>query len=87
MLKNRILKLKEIERQQKALEEQAEAIKAEIKKEMEAQGVEELHTGSFIIRWKTIISNRFDSKTFQAEHKKMYEQYAKQTESRRFTVA
>ena len=86
-LENRILKLKEIERQQKALEEQAEAIKAEIKNEMEAQGAEELHTGSFIIRWKTIISNKFDSKAFATEHKKMYEQYTKKTESRRFTVA
>lgn len=86
-MENRAKKLKEIEQQIKELEAQADVIKDELKKEMEAQGAEELHTGSFIIRWKTIISNKFDSKAFAAEHKKMYEQYTKKTESRRFTVA
>lgn len=79
-IENRIKKLQEIETQQKALEEQAEKIKAEIKSEMEAQGTEELNTGNFIIRWKTILNNRFDTKAFSVEHKKLYEQYMKQSQ-------
>lgn len=86
-LENRIKRLKEIEAAQKELEKQADAIKAEIKAEMEARGADELHTGNFIIRWKSVISNKFDSKAFQAEHGRLYEQYLKQTASRRFTVA
>jgi len=86
-LENRIKRLKAIEARQKELEQQAEAIKAEIKKEMEAQGTDELHTGNFIIRWKSIISNKFDSKRFQADHKALYDQYLKPAESRRFTIA
>lgn len=54
---------------------------------MEQKGVVELQAGSFIVRWKTILSSKFDSKAFQKEHEAMYSQYTKQTESRRFTVA
>jgi len=86
-LENRINRLKEIEAAQKDLERQAEIIKTEIKAAMEAQGTEELNTGNFIVRWKSIITNKFDSKSFQAEHKCLYDQYIKQAESRRFTVA
>lgn len=86
-LENRIKKLQEIEVQQELLKKEAEAIKAELKKELEARGTDELHTGNFIIRWKSIITNKFDSKAFQAEHKRMYEQYIKASESRRFTIA
>lgn len=86
-LENRIRKLRNIEAQQKELEQQAEAIKAEIKKEMEAQGTEELHTGNFIIRWKDIISNRLDSKALKATFPDIYSQFMKETASKRFTIA
>ena len=86
-IENRIKRLKEIEAQQKELDKQAEALRAEIKAEMEAQGMEELHTGNFIVRWKAVICKRFDSKAFKAEHNELYNQYMKTSESRRFTVA
>ncbi|WP_434309230.1 hypothetical protein [Hominifimenecus sp. rT4P-3] len=86
-LENRVKKLKEIEAQVKALEEQAEALKAEIKQDMEQKGQEEIKAGSFVVRWKTIISSKFDSKTFKAEHEALYNQYARQISGRRFTVA
>ncbi len=86
-LENRIKKLQELENQEKAIKEQADKLREEIKRDMEAKGTDELQAGSFIVRWKTIMANRFDSKTFQAEHKKMYEQYVKQSTSRRFTIA
>lgn len=86
MLQNRITKLKELEAQQKALEEQAEKIKAEIKAEMESRQAEELQAGTYIIRWKAIVSSKFDTKAFSAEHSKLYQQYLKAAESRRFTV-
>ena len=47
---NRVKKLQEIEAMQKELEAQAEAIKAEIKAEMEEKGVDELKTKNFVIR-------------------------------------
>ena len=86
-IENRIRKLKEIEAQQKALEAQADALRAEIKADMESKGVDELKTSNFIVRWKEIISNRFDSKAFQAEHEALYKKYLRQSESKRFTIA
>lgn len=86
-IENRVKKLKAIEEQIKALELEAEKLKEEIKKEMEARGTEEVQVGSFLVRWKSVIGSRFDSKAFQKEHKALYGQYLKQTEGKRFTVA
>lgn len=87
MIENRIKKLKEIEEQQKALEEQADAIRAEIKKDLEAKEIEELQTKLFLIRWKEVITNRLDSKALKAAFPDIYNQFSKQCCSRRFTVA
>lgn len=87
MIENRIKKLQEIERQQKALEEQAEAIKAELKADLEEKGTDELKTKNFLIRWKEIISNRLDGKALKAALPEIYAQYTRQSTSRRFTVA
>lgn len=56
-IENRIKKLQEMEAQQKALEQEAEKLKEEIKKEMEA--------GSFVIRWKLATSSRLDGKALK----------------------
>lgn len=85
-LENRIKRLKEIEQQQKTLEEQAEQLRNEIKKDMEAKGVDEIRTKSFIVRWKEIISSRLDSKALKAALPDVYAMYAKPSTSRRFTI-
>lgn len=87
MILNRLKKLKALESQRAALDEQMEAIKAEIKADMEARGTDELRSGDFIVRWKEIVSNKFDSKRFAQEHKALYEKYLKPAVSKRFTVA
>lgn len=85
-LENRIKRLKEIEQQQKELAEQAEKIKAEIKADMQEKGESEVQAGNFIVRLKEVITNRFDTKAFAEEHKKLYEAYTKQQSSYRFTI-
>ena len=64
-----------------------ENLKDCIKKEMEDQGVEEIIAGQHIVRFTTILSNRFDTTTFKREHGEMYKMYTKQTTSRRFSVS
>lgn len=86
-IENRIRKLQEIEAQQKELETQAEAIRAEIKADMESKGVEEIQTKNFIIRWKEIMSNRLDGKALKEAFPDVYGQFVRQTQSRRFTIA
>lgn len=86
-LRNRIEKLMELEEQQKALQEQADKLKAEIKADMEAKGQEEMKVGDYLVRLKTILSTRFDTKAFKEEHKKLFEAYSKPAATKRFTIA
>ena len=51
-IENRIKKLQVIEAQQKALEKEAEELKTEIKADLEAKGIDEIKTASFVVKWK-----------------------------------
>ena len=51
---NRIKKLQELERQRKEIEQKENELKAEIKRDLESKDIEELQTGNFIVRWKTM---------------------------------
>ena len=64
-----------------------ESIKDEIKRHMDTQGVDELTVGTHIIRYTTVLSNRFDSTAFKKVMPDVYKAYAKQTTSRRFSIA
>jgi len=86
-LLNRIQKLKALEGQQKELERQIEELKADIKADMKRKGLEELRAVEHIVRFTTVITNRFDSKAFKAEHSRLYDQYMKQLTSKRFSIA
>lgn len=86
-LRNRVKKLKALEAQQKEIESQIEALKDEIKADLQEKNLEQAQAGDFLIRWTRVFGSRFDSKAFQKEHKRLYSQYLKPTESRRFSIA
>ena len=81
----RIKKLSALEEQKKELEKQIEVVKGQIQEEMGE--AETLETPAFIIRWTTFITSRFDSKKFKADHEKLFNQYSKETSSRRFSYS
>ncbi len=87
MIKNRVNKLRELEAQQKEIEAATEAIRAELKADLEAKGVTELKTKNFILRWKEIISNRLDGKALKAALPDVYGQFCRSSSSRRFTIS
>ena len=87
MVENRVKKLSALESQIEELKEQAEAIKAELKADLEERGVQELKTKNFLIRWKEIVSNRLDGKALKAALPEIYSQYCRASASRRFTIA
>ncbi len=87
MIENRIRKLQELEAQQKEIEAAADAIRAELKADLEEKGVEELKTKNFIIRWKEIVSSRLDGKALKAALPDVFAAYSRTTSTRRFTVA
>lgn len=66
---------------------EADRIRNTIKAEMEAREVEELIAGQYIIRYTSVLSNRFDSTAFKKVMPELYKAYTKQTASRRFTIS
>ena len=66
---------------------EAETLRDEIKAEMMARDIEELSAGQFIVRWTSILSNRFDTTGFKKAYGDLYKQYTKQTASRLFTIS
>ena len=69
------------------LKGEADTIRNSIKAEMEAREVEELEAGQYIIRYTSVLSNRFDSTAFKKVMPELYKAYTKQTASRRFTIS
>lgn len=86
-MEKKIASLKEWEELLEEAKAQVETLKDEIKAEMLMQNTEEMTAGKYIVRWTSVLSQRFDSTTFKKEHAEMYKQYTKQTSSRRFSVA
>ena len=66
---------------------EAEALRDIIKNEMLEQGTEELEAGAYIIRWTSVLTNRFDTTAFKKEHNELYKQFTKQIVSKRFSIA
>ena len=78
----------------RALEELIEEAKAEaetlrdaIKQEMLNRDTEELSAGQYIVRWTSVLSQRFDTTAFKKVMLEVYKAYTKQVSSRRFTIS
>lgn len=85
-LRAKVSKLQELQAEIDIMTAQADSLKDQIKAEMTARAVDELEAGSAVVRWKPIVSTRFDTKGFKAAHSGLYAKFAQQTETRRFTL-
>ncbi|GGE47921.1 hypothetical protein GCM10011391_28380 [Pullulanibacillus camelliae] len=68
--------------------DEREALKKEYENKLK-QMLGEFETGlasNHVIRWKTYVSNRIDTKRLKAEQPDIYERYIKPSKSRRFTI-
>lgn len=79
--------LKEWESVMEEAKAEADAIRDQIKAELIAQETEELEVGNYIVRYTSVLTNRFDTTSFKREHNDLYKQFTKQTASRRFSIA
>ncbi len=85
-----ITKIELLNRYEEMIEElkkEAESIKDSIKEEMLVRNTEELIVGQYIVRWSTVLSNRFDTTSFKKVMPEVYKAYTKQTASKRFTIS
>lgn len=91
MSRNEIIaKIEALQEWEEIMEEaraEAEAIRDSIKNEMLDRGTEEMEAGAYIIRWTSVLSNRFDSTAFKKEHGELYKSFTKQVASKRFSIA
>jgi len=83
----KIDELKELDELLEEVKTAAEAIRDEIKAEMLAQDTEELEAGQYIVRWTSVLTQRFDTTSFKKAMPDVYKAFTKQTASRRFSIA
>ncbi len=78
--------IKEREQVKKQLETEIKQAQDEIKGVMKENNLEELLADVFTIRYKPVVSNRFDTAAFKAGNKAMYDMYLVASESMKFTI-
>lgn len=83
----KIESLRELEALIEEAKAEAESLRDEIKSEMLKRDTEELTAGQYIVRWTSVLSNRFDTTAFKKVMPDIYKAYTKQVASRRFTIA
>ena len=86
-LLNKIEALNEWEALMEEARAEADAIRDSIKQEMMERGTEELECGQYIVRWTSVLTQRFDSTSFKKAMPDVYKAFTKQTASRRFSIA
>ena len=87
-LLERVENLKEVEAMIEELKLEAEAIKDELKEEMKERDTEELNLGKYIVRWTSVLSTRFDTKSFKEKMgEEIYKAFTKEVSSKRWTIA
>ena len=84
---SKIEALKDLESLIEEAKAEAEALRDEIKTEMLNRNTEELEAGQYIVRWTSVLSQRFDTTAFKKVMPDVYKAYTKQISSRRFTIA
>ena len=83
----KIEKLNEWEEMIAEAHAEAEAIKDSLKSEMNNREIEELDVGQYIIRYASVLTQRFDTTSFKKQKPEMYKDFLKQSASRRFSIA
>ena len=86
-IRKKIESLLEWEKIMEEAKAEADALRDEIKQEMVNRNTEELTIGQYIVRWTSVLTQRFDSTAFKRVCPDIYKAYTKQVASRRFTIA
>ena len=84
---SKIESLRELEELIEEAKAEAEALRDEIKAEMLNRNTEEMEAGQYIVRWTSVLSQRFDTTSFKKAYGDLYKDFTKQTASRRFSIA
>ena len=86
-LETKITKMQEYEALAEEAKAEAEALRDEIEAELTQRNAEEVTTGKYIVRWTSVLSQRFDSTAFKRAMPDVYKAFTKQVSSRRFSIS
>ena len=86
-LVSKIEKLQEWEQLIEEAKAEADTLRGAIKQEMLNRDTEELSAGQYIVRWTSVLSQRFDTTAFKKVMPEVYKAYTKQVSSKRFTIS
>ncbi len=86
-LLNKIEALNEWEQLMEEARQEAEALRDSIKQEMLNRNTDEMEVGQYIVRWTSVLTQRFDSTSFKKAMPDVYKAFTKQTASRRFSIS
>ena len=86
-LEEEIRTIKGLETKIKELDELKKEKENLIKSVMEKAGVETMNIAGFVVRYTKFLSNRFDTSLFKKLHLSTYQQFVKQVQSTKFTIA
>ena len=84
---SKIESLKDLETLIEEAKAEAEALRDDIKAEMLSRNTEEMEAGQYIVRWTSVLTQRFDTTAFKKVMPEVYKEYTKQVSSRRFSIA
>ena len=91
MSKNEIItKIETIRELEELIEEaraEAEALRDTIKQQMLNDGIEEMEVGQYMVRYQSIVTNRFDNSAFKKLMPDVYKSFMRQSTSKRFSIA
>ena len=86
-LEAKVAQLRELRRMADELADEIAATEDSLKAYMTANSTEELYGSSFKITWKEVTGTRLDSRALKAAAPELWQQFSKQTVSRRFVLA
>lgn len=86
-IRTTVKELLELEAMADELKAEIESLKDSIKAVMTEQNTEVLDLGDHIIRWTSVLSNRFDTTAFKKLNPTIYTSFVKQVASRKFTIS
>ena len=86
-MESKIKELRELRRMADEIAAEIETLQDAIKSEMTARNTDTLTGANWKVTWKAVTSKRFDSAAFKKTHGELYEQYSKETTSKRFLIA
>ena len=85
-LTKKLKEIKELKAMAEEIQAEIDSLQDEIKAHMMAAETDTLHVDVFKVTYKEVTTSRFDSTAFKKTHSELYEQYVKQTTTKRFVL-